>query len=59
MKEQPYIDEPLAICHLIGGSDGIPWDKELSEEQIKKHVAKCIRVWDEIRIQLDQRGLNR
>ena len=48
----PYHDEPLAICHLIGGANGLPWDRELTDEQIKAHVAKCIRVWHEIRRQL-------
>jgi hypothetical protein len=49
-----YIDEPLAICHLIGGANGLPWDKELSDDQIKAHVAKCIRVWREIERQLSK-----
>jgi hypothetical protein len=52
MTPSAYIDEPLAICHLIGGANGLPWDKELSDDQIRAHVAKCIRVWNEIQRQL-------
>jgi hypothetical protein len=49
-------DAHLAVCHLIGGANGLPWDKELSDEQIKAHVAKCIRVYNEIKTQLISGG---
>jgi len=52
MSPSTYIDTPLAICHIVGGANGIPWDWELTDEQIKAHVAKCIRVWNEIQRQL-------
>jgi hypothetical protein len=51
-SEKPYEDEPLAICHLIGGTNGIPWNVEFSEEQIRAQVAKAICVWREIQRQL-------
>lgn len=49
-------DAHLAICHLIGGANGLPFDKELTDDQIKAQVAKCIRVWNEIRRQLLTNG---
>jgi hypothetical protein len=46
------IDEGLGVAHLLGGSNGLPYGLELTDEQIQKRVALCLRVWQEIKRQL-------
>jgi hypothetical protein len=48
-------DAVLGVCHLVGGANGIPLGKRLTNDAIREHVATAILFWDEIRRQLNSK----